>query len=471
VTVVALGMTLTLAEILAGTGGVLVASPAGAGEPAFAGVSIDSRTIRTGELFVAILGPRFDGHDFVADAARQGAAAAVVHREMDAPPELALVRVEDTTRALGALAHRVRGKATAPVVGITGSVGKTTTKDMAAALLETRGPVLRTAGNLNNEYGLPLTLLGLGEEHWAAVLEMGMSAPGELRTLSAIAEPDVAVITRVAPVHLESFGSVDAIAEAKAEILDGVRPGGTAVLNGDDPRLRRVGETWGGRVVWFGRDRRHDVSAERWRGTVFGMRFDLRVDGSSVEVALPLAGPHFVENFLAAAATAHVLGVGADAMAEVAAGLGPAPHRGEVRRLGEAVTLIDDSYNSSPEALEAAVVALTLAPGRRRVAILGDMLELGETAADLHRGSGRALAGRVDVVVGVGPLSKETVAGAREAGLSEEALAHFDDAAATAEALGEIVRPGDAVLVKASRGIQLERVVDALVDRFEGGEA
>jgi UDP-N-acetylmuramoyl-tripeptide--D-alanyl-D-alanine ligase len=471
VTAVALGMTLTLAEVLAGTGGVLVANPAGAGPPALAGVSIDSRTIRPGELFVAIQGPRFDGHDFVAHAAKQGASAAVVHHEADAPPEMSLVRVEDTTRALGALAHHVRRKVTAPVVGITGSVGKTTTKDMAAAFLETKGPVLRTAGSLNNEYGLPLTLLGLREKHWAAVLEMGMSAPGELRTLSAIAEPDVAVITRVAPVHLEFFGSVDAIAEAKAEILEGVRPGGTAVLNGDDPRLLRVGETWGGRVVWFGRDRRHDVSAERWRGTIFGMRFDLRVDGDSVEVTLPLAGPHFVEDFLAAAAAAHVLGVGAHAMAEAAAGLGPGRHRGEVRRLGEAVTLIDDSYNSSPEALEAAVVTLTLAPGRRRVAVLGDMLELGETAPDLHRGSGRSLAGRVDVVVGVGPLSKEIVAGAGEAGLSKESLAHFDDAAAAAEAVGEIVRPGDAVLVKGSRGIRLEKVVDALAGRFEGGEA
>jgi UDP-N-acetylmuramoyl-tripeptide--D-alanyl-D-alanine ligase len=273
------------------------------------------------------------------------------------------------------------------------------------------------------------------------------------------------VITRVAPVHLEFFDSVDAIAEAKAEILEGVRPGGTAVLNGDDPHQRRIGEAWDGRVVWFGRDRRHDVSAERWRGTVFGMRFDLRVDTTSVEVALPLAGPHFVESFLAAAAAAHVLGVEPETMAAAAVGLTPAPHRGEVRRLGEGLVLIDDSYNSSPDALEAAVVALTLAPGRRRVAILGDMLELGKTAPDLHRESGRALVGRVDVVVGVGPLSREIVAGAREEGLPEDAVVHFDDATA-AEAVGGILRPGDAVLVKGSRRIQLDKVVDAIVRGF-----
>jgi UDP-N-acetylmuramoyl-tripeptide--D-alanyl-D-alanine ligase len=471
VSAVALATTLTLAEVVAATGGALATSQVRPAELVLTGVSIDSRTVRPGELFVAIPGPRFDGHDFVAQAGERGAAAALVQHDVDAPPALALVRVEDTTRALGALAHHVRGKAAAPVVGITGSVGKTTTKDMTARLLETRGPVLRTAGNLNNEYGLPLTLLGLGEEHTAAVLEMGMSAAGELRRLSAIAEPDVAVITRVAPVHLEFFPSVDAIAEAKAEILEGVRPGGAAVLNADDPRLRPIGEGWGGRVVWFGRDRRHDVSAERWRGTVFGMRFDLRVAGHTVDVALPLAGPHFLENFLAAAAVAHLLGVRPEAMAEAAIGLVPAPHRGEVRRLGDGITLIDDSYNSSPEALAASVVALSLAPARRRVAVLGDMLELGQTGPELHRRSGRALVGRVDAVVGVGPLAREIVAGAREAGLAEDALVHFDDSAAAAAAVGDLVRPGDAVLVKASRGIRLETVVEALVSRYGGEEA
>jgi UDP-N-acetylmuramoyl-tripeptide--D-alanyl-D-alanine ligase len=465
---VALATTLTLAEVLVGTGGTL---PAPAPELALAGVSIDSRTIRSGELFVAIEGPRFDGHDFVGDAARRGAGAALIHRDVDVSEPLPLVRVEDTTRALGDLARHWRRQAAAPVVGLTGSVGKTTTKEMTSALLATRGPVLKTEGNLNNHWGLPLTLLGLRHEHTAAVLELGMSGPGEIRHLAAIAEPDVAVITRVAPVHLESFASVEAIAAAKAEILEGVRPGGAAVLNADDPRVVRIGEGWGGRVVWFGRDRRCDVSAERWRGTAFGMRFDLRVDGERVDVALPLAGPHFVENFLAAAAAAHVLGIDAETMAEVATGLTAARHRGEVRRLGEDVVLLDDSYNSSPEALAAAAVALTLAPGRRRVAVVGDMLELGATGPALHRESGRGLAARVDAVVGVGPLAREIVEGAREAGLARTVLAHFDDAAAAAEALNDLVRPGDAVLVKGSRGMGLETFVDALTRRFGGGEA
>jgi len=468
VTAVALATTLTLADVLAATGGALVG---GGGEPAFTRVSIDSRTIGTGELFVAIQGPRFDGHEFVADAALGGAAAALVHHEVEAPATLPLVRVVNTTRGLGDLARHARRRAGVPVVGITGSVGKTTTKDMTASLLTTRGPVLRTEGNLNNEYGLPLTLLGLNPTHTAAVLEMGMSAPGEIRTLSGIAEPDVAVITKVASVHLEFFDSTDAIAAAKAEILESVPATGVAVLNGDDPRLRRIGEGWGGRVVWFGRDRRFDVSAERWRGTAFGMRFDLRISGRTAEVALPLAGPHFVDSFLAAAGAAHVLGVDIEAMAEAAAGITAARHRGEVRRLGEGVTLIDDSYNSSPAALEASIVALTLAPKGRRVAVIGDMLELGESAGALHRDSGRALAGRVDAVVGVGPLAREVLAGAREAGITEDALAHFENAAGAAAAIGDLVRPGDAVLVKASRGIRLETVVEALGRRFGGGGA
>jgi UDP-N-acetylmuramoyl-tripeptide--D-alanyl-D-alanine ligase len=469
VTAVALREALHLADVLAGTGGTLATRAAG--EIAFTGVSIDSRTTAPGALFVAVRGPRFDGHDFLAEAAGRQARAALVHRDVEAPAGLPLVRVADTTKGLADLARHVRRAAAIPVVAVTGSVGKTTTKDMTAHLLATRGPVLKTEGNLNNQYGLPLTLLRLKPEHTAAVLELGMSAPGEIRALSTLAEPDVATITRIAPVHLEFFPSVDAIAEAKAEILEGLRPDGTAVLNGDDPRVRAIGERFSGRVVWFGRDRRFEVSAESWRGSGVGMTFDLRVAGRSVDVALPLAGPHFVTSFLAAAAAAHVLGVPLEAMAEAASSLRPARHRGEVRRLGERVVLLDDCYNSSPEALEAAVVALSLLPAERRVAVLGDMLELGPTGPTLHRERGRALAGRVDVVVGVGPLAAEIVAGAREAGIPAGSLHHFESAPDAVRALDGLVRAGDAVLVKASRGVRLEAVVDALAARFGEGEA
>jgi UDP-N-acetylmuramoyl-tripeptide--D-alanyl-D-alanine ligase len=449
----------TLAAAAAATGARLDgAAPAG-----FSGVSIDSRTVAAGELFFAIAGPRFDGHDFVGQAAQRGAAAAVVHRAVEAPPGLALLRVADTTRALSDLAAGVRAETAARVVAVTGSVGKTTTKDMTAALLARRGPVLKTEGNLNNQYGLPLTLLRLRPDHHFAVLELGMSAAGELRALSALARPEVAVITLVAPVHLEFFASVDEIAAAKAEILEGLVPGGAAVLNRDDPRQRRVGEAHPGRVVWFGRDPGSDVCATGWRATPQGTRLELSLGGEARPVALPLSGAHFVTNFLAAAAAAHCVGLTLDEIAAGAADLRPARHRGEVVRLGHGVTLLDDCYNSNPVAVEAAVAALGLAAPGRRVAVLGDMRELGPSAADLHRETGRNVGAALGLLVAVGEMAPHLLEGAAEAGLPAASRLAFPDAAAAAAALPGLVRPGDAVLVKGSRGVKLEVVVDALV--------
>jgi UDP-N-acetylmuramoyl-tripeptide--D-alanyl-D-alanine ligase len=456
----------TIADVAEATGAPLRPASAAA-ERTFTGVSIDSRTLARGELFVAIAGPRFDGHDFLADAAARGAVAAVVHRDGPAAEGLELLRVPDTTRALADLARQARQAAGVPVVGITGSTGKTTTKEMTAAILATRGPVLKTEGNLNNQYGLPLTLLRLRPGHTAAVLEMGMSAAGELRALTDIARPDVAVITNVAPVHLEFFDSVDAIAAAKAEILEGLPIGGVAVLNGDDTRLVRVGEARRGRTLWFGRNRAFDVSAEAWKGTAFGQRFLLRAGSRSVDVALPLGGLHVLADFLAAAAAAHALGIEAEAMAEAALGMKPARHRGEVLRLAGGITLLDDCYNSNPVAVEAAVQTLGMAGGRRRVAVLGDMLELGPEAAELHRATGARVAATLDVLVGVGPLSVHFLEGAARGGA---ALAHFADAAGAAAAVSGLVRSGDAVLVKGSRGVRLEAVVEALVRDFGPAE-
>jgi UDP-N-acetylmuramoyl-tripeptide--D-alanyl-D-alanine ligase len=452
---------LTLADVAAATRGTLSADAA-TGARALVGVSIDSRTIRAGEIFFAIAGPRFDGHDFLKDVAARGAAGAVVHRE---GPEagLPLVRVADTTRALADLARHRRLEAEVPVVAITGSFGKTTTKDLAAAILETRGPVLKTEGNLNNQYGLPLSLLRLAPEHTAAVLELGMSAPGELRALSRIAAPDLGVITNVGSAHLEFFGSLDEVAKAKAEILEGLRAGGCAVLNGDDTRVRWIGESFPGKVVWFGRDRRNDVSGENWRGTAFGGRFDLVIGGEKVDVALPLPGPHFMTNFLAAAAAGHTLGLSAEGMASAVASFNPGPHRSQVRRLRGNVVLIDDCYNSSPEALDAAVAALSLAGAERRVAVLGDMLELGPEAERIHRERGALYVGKLELLLAVGRLGREIAEGACRAGLPTGAVHLFEDAAAAAAALPALVKPGDAVLVKASRAVKLEQVVDALV--------
>ena len=455
--------TMALTDVAAATGGRVVS---GGPDLRVSGVTIDSRRAEPGQLFVAIKGPRFDGHDFLAQAASSGAVAALVHQDVQAPAGLGLVRVAETTRGLADLARHARAQARVPIVCITGSAGKTTTKDMTAALLSTRGPVLKTEGNLNNQYGLPLTLLRLSPEHRFAVLELGMSAAGELRELSAIARPDVAIITMVAPVHLEFFASVDAIAAAKAEILEGLDANGVAVLNWEDPRVRRIGEQRKGRTLWFGRDRACDVSAENWRGTIHGMRFDMRVDGKSYDVALPLPGPHFLLNFLAATAAAHHIGVPMEAIVEAATHLKAAKSRGQVRRLGEGVTLLDDSYNSNPAAVEAAVTALDMAAQGRRVVFLGDMLELGEAGPELHRETGAKLAGRADVVVGVGALGREFAEGARRAGLAASALRDFSDSEAAAREVPALVKPGDAVLVKGSRGARMEKVVEALVARF-----
>jgi UDP-N-acetylmuramoyl-tripeptide--D-alanyl-D-alanine ligase len=464
---------LTLGDVAAATTGTLVPTTARGSAPeasadgrALAGVSIDSRTIRPGELFVAVVGKRFDGHDFVKEAAARGAAAVLVQREVTSPADLPLLRVADTTRALADLARFRRRQTGIPVVAITGSYGKTTTKDLTAAILETRGPVLKTEGNLNNQYGLPLSLLRLGPEHTAVVVELGMSAFGELRQLSRIAEPDLGVITNVGSAHLEFFGSVDEVAKAKAEILEGLREGGRAVLNGDDPRVRRIGEAFPGPVLWFGRDRRYDVSGENWRGTAFGGRFDLVIGGEKFDVALPLPGPHFMSNFLAAAAVGHALGLAPREMAGAVASFSPGPHRSQVRRLGGGVVLIDDCYNSSPEALDAAVSALSLTGGRRRVAVLGDMLELGAAAKAIHREHGAAYVGKLELLAAVGALGREIAEGACRAGLPTGAVHLFEDAAAAAAALPRLVEPGDAVLVKASRGVKLEQVVDALVQHL-----
>jgi UDP-N-acetylmuramoyl-tripeptide--D-alanyl-D-alanine ligase len=458
----------TLGALAAAAGGRLDDARA---DTAIAGISIDTRTLERGDLFVAVAGPRFDGHEFLSAAVARGAPAAMVQRDVLAPPGLEIVRVADTTRALGDLARYLRRERDVPVVGVTGSTGKTTTKDMAAALLGTRGPVLRTEGNLNNRYGVPLTLFRLRPEHTAVVLEMGMSARGELSELSRIGEPDLAVITNVAPVHLEFFDSVEAIAEAKAEILLGLRPAGAAVLNRDDPHVRRIGEAFGGEVVWFGKGRACAVSVERIRGSANGMRFDLRLDGRKVDVALPLPGVHVVMNFAAAAAVAHRLGVTADTIAETALTLAAAEHRGQVRHLGEGVTLLDDCYNSNPAAVVAAAATLEMAARGRRVAVLGDMLELGERGPELHREAGRKLGPGLGLLVAVGPLAQHFLEGARESGLAKKALVAFPDAAAAAAAVPELVRPGDAVLVKGSRGMRLEAVVDALQARFGTGEA
>lgn len=430
----------------------------------FSGAALDSRQVRGGELFFALPGARTDGHAFVAQALAAGAAAAVVHRspQPPSPPTATLIRVGDTYRALHDLTRAVRRQVPRRLVGLTGSVGKTTTKELLAAMLERRFRVAKSPGNLNNLLGFPVALLGIPDDTEWMVAEMGMSTPGELAAISRLARPDAALLLNVRPAHLENFGTLAAIAEAKAEIMAGLDPGALLVANADDPEVVRVARRHRGRTVWFGWQTGAEV---RGRDLQIlpdgGSRFVLAAGGGRQEVELPLVGRHNAENFLAAAACAYELGVPLAEIAAAAAIASPVAGRGEIHRLAAGVTVIDDSYNSNPHAVARALEAAASLPARRHWAVLGDMLELGPEAPRYHREAGRqAAAAGFAPVAGVGPLARELVAGAREAGAEAVWLA---DAAAAAEWAAAEVAHGDLVLVKGSRGIGLDAVVQRLL--------
>jgi UDP-N-acetylmuramoyl-tripeptide--D-alanyl-D-alanine ligase len=428
------------------------------------GYSIDSRTLNPGDLFIALQGERFDGHDYVAAALEKGAVAAIVQagRTVNADPRR-LLHVEDTLRALqslGAAARRLWGK---PLLAVTGSAGKTTTKEILAHLLATRFRVMKSTGNLNNHIGLPLQLLKLEPEHDVAVVEMGMNHAGEIRALAAIAHQDMAVVTCVAPVHLEFFETIADIARAKYEIVETLHPGGVAVLNADDEYVSQFGRDFKGKVVTFGIRRAADVSAQnvKLRG-VAGSAFDL-VAGSVREPAkLSLVGEHNIYNALAATAAAVEHGVKPSEAAEVLATLRPSEKRGQVLELRGA-TIINDCYNSNPRALNAMVDTLASMKAERRILVAGEMLELGASAEDLHRQSGRhAAEKKIDLVIGVRGLAQALAEAACGAGVQAQFVETPEQAG---EWLAREIRAGDAVLLKASRGVKLERALEVLKEK------
>ena len=456
--------------------GALGAAPGAGLDPLarLAGVSIDSRTLCAGELFIAIHGPRHDGHDYVAQALECGALAAVVARaQAGRYAGAALGRclvVEDTFAALQQLAGAMRQAWGRRIVGVTGSVGKTTTKEILAALLGARFRVLKSEGNLNNEYGLPLTLCRLEETHEAAVLEMGMSRRGELARLAALARPDVGVVTRIAPAHLEFFVSVEEIALAKRELIEGLNGSGSvAVLNADDPRVAAFAAYAPGRVLTYGIEKRADFRAEAIedRGALGSSFTAVWPEGRTrLEMAIP--GRHAVANALAALAAASLWEVGAAEAQRVFPGLRPAAMRGELLHFNDGAAVINDSYNSSPAALAAMIELLAATPQfRRRILAAGEMLELGETSAELHREAGRTAASthNVDWILGVQGNAEEIVEGAIAAGHPRAQTRFFASSEDAAKFLADFVAPGDLLLVKGSRGVKMERIVDALLAR------
>jgi UDP-N-acetylmuramoyl-tripeptide--D-alanyl-D-alanine ligase len=462
-------LKLAVGDLARLAGGALVA-----GDPSHrfeGGVSIDSRTLRPGDLFFAIEGPRNDGHHYLLEAAGKGAAGIVFQKDVELPKTAFAIRVRDTTRALQDLAQGFRESRKVKVVAVTGSMGKTTTKEAAASAIGSAARVLKSEGNLNNYYGLPLSLLRLEDEE-VAVLEMGMSSPGEIARLTSIARPDVGVLTNVAEVHLEFFGTIAAIAEAKGELFQGLPQGAIAVVNADDPLVLEQARRFSGRKLRFGIEEGADVRGSAIRPTPEGLRFHALYRGEEVEIESVLRGRHNVYNLLAGLAAACALDVPFAGAARALSGLRPARHRGERVDLGRGFVLVDETYNSNPKALRSALSSLAEEKAARRIAVLGDMLELGPRAIDFHRDVGRFAAGlSIDRIIGVGPLAAHVLEGAASAGAPASALRSAGTAEEAGRLLLEELRAGDLVLLKASRGIGLERAIEVLRRGFAGEES
>lgn len=432
----------------------------------------DSRVVRSGDLFVAFEGDRFDGHAFVPAAFVQGAAGAVVKEDYQPPSfpkraaEAALIGVKDTLIAYQQLATRHRGRFAIPVVAITGSNGKTTTKEMVAAVLARRWRTLKTEGNLNNRIGVPQTLFLLTSRHEAAVIEMGVDQQGQTIRLCEIARPTVGVITNIGPDHLEFFGSMEGSAQAKAELLDRLPADGAVVLNADDQYFDYLAARAQCRVVSFGASPKADVRAvqsrdEGGRGSMFGLMLPGRA--RPIAVHLKTHGHHNIQNALAAAAVGYVLGLPGTAIAEGLARFRPAAMRSQIV-LCHGVRVINDCYNANPASMQAAVELLVQLGARQRtIAVLGDMLELGPETKTLHRAVGAFLAGQgIAQLIACGTLGRELAQGARAAGMPADRIIEVQDAAAAGSVLKAMVRQGDVVLVKASRGMRMEQVVETL---------
>ena len=452
-------MTWTLAELASWCGGSVRGDPG----TLVQGVSTDTRTVSSGDLFVAIRGERFDGHSFLDVASARDAAAALVS-EANCAGDLPSILVADTVAALGDVARMHRKRFAGPVVAITGSNGKTTTKELCADILENAGArVRRSPGNLNNHIGLPLSVLGLRHDDEVLVVELGMNHEGEIDALARIASPTVGAITQIGAAHLGLLGSLDAIGAAKGELLDHIREEGAAVLNADDRLVMAQRDRFAGRALLFGFGDNADFRAELAEGK---SPWRIFTPAGSCRIQISLPGRHLIQDALCAAAAAHATGLlGARPLEAIRNAVGA--FRGVVGRLTlhdapGGIRLLDDSYNANPSSVDAALQTLQLMRGSgRTLAVLGDMLELGVRAEELHQEVGRTAARTgVDALIGLGPLSEHTVAAARSAGVSR--TEHVIDVADATRLVGEIAEPGDTVLIKGSRGMRMERIATAL---------
>jgi UDP-N-acetylmuramoyl-tripeptide--D-alanyl-D-alanine ligase len=449
-----------IAEFISATG---ASSPQDVAE----GYSIDSRTIGNSQLFFAVKGERFDGHDFVEQALEKGAVAAVVRKDQlrRYSNKARLLAVGDTLAALQTLATAVRKLWGKPLIGVTGSAGKTTTKDAIAHVLGSRFRVLKSEGNFNNHFGLPLMLLKLEPEYDVAVIEMGMSHAGEIRALAKIAKPEVGVVTNVAPVHLEFFESLAGIARAKYELVESLPGNGTAILNADDEFVSQFGRGFKGRVVMYGTQVHADIRAENIRSNgSTGTEFDVVIGRMREHAKLPLVGEHNVSNALAAIAVGWERGLKPSEAVQVLSTLTASDKRGQVLQLGN-ITVINDCYNSNPKALRAMVDTLAGMPGNRRIVVAGEMLELGPAGEKMHQDAGRHIAEKkIDVLLGVCGLARAAVEAAKRVGIRAEFAPSAEEAG---EWLHRETQSGDVVLLKASRGVRLEKALEIWQARLD----
>jgi len=448
-------MKLKLSDIVALTSGRLIPANASA---VVTGISTDSRTIRPGELFVPLRGPNFDGHDFLIRALRNGAAACL-SEDVVAGFQLPIIQVEDTLRALGDIAQGLRQNFRGPVVAITGSSGKTTTKEMLAQILSLTGPGLKSQGNFNNLIGLPLTLFDLEEKHRWAVLEMGMSARGEISRLAEIGQPTVGLITNVGPAHLETLHGLDGVARAKGELFAALGPGCTGVINADDKRVLAIPVANGVRRLLFGLNAEADVRGDGIRVERDRVRFRLQLPSGVYDVVLHVAGRFNVGNALAAAAVATALEVPGRQIVEGLEAFRPIAGRMQTSTLENGTILIEDTYNANPLSMAAALQALDeMSGGGRRIAVLGDMLELGPSSADLHRQLGRTAAQHCDLLLLLGEQAGEVAGGAREAGMANDRIRLVENHERAIDCLLKIIAADDRLLLKGSRGMRMEKI-------------
>ena len=431
-----------------------IGAPASPRPAKVTGWSVDTRTQNPGDVYFALRGPNFDGNEFVPAAIERGAAAVVVTQAHGLEvPELV---VPDTLKALQSLARWARVQWGGTVVGVTGSAGKTTTKDAIAHLLSSQMTVGRTIGNLNNHVGVPVSILRLPDDARVAVLEMGMNHAGEIRELANIARPNIGVVTNVGYAHIEFFDSIDGVATAKRELIEALPADGIAVLNADDPRVARFAAAHSGRSITFGFSETADVRAESAQFAADGSRF--RALG--VDYETPLTGRHAVMNLLAALAVATALRIAAERLREAVQTFAVGKMRGE-KLEHNGILVWNDCYNSNPEAARSMLDVLGAAPAARRIAVLGEMLELGRAAEDLHRQVGRyAASSGVDLLVGVRGHAREMIEAARAAGLANGAAVFFEDPVEAGEFARDAARPGDAILFKGSRGVHVERALE-----------